>query len=79
MNLSPQLQLSANNSECIQISDTTSLKEGDRVEIIDGPFSGLITTIHGKPDGERVAVLMDILGGKRLLEFEATVLLPVAV
>ncbi len=53
-------------------------KEGDEVEIAEGPFSGLITTIHSIPDNERVAVLLDILGGKRLLEFEVTAILPVA-
>ncbi len=38
------------------------LKEGDSLEIIDGPFAGLIGKLHTASPDERVILMLDLLG-----------------
>jgi transcriptional antiterminator RfaH len=38
------------------------LHVGDRVQLLEGPFANLVGTFESMTDGERVAVLLDLLG-----------------
>jgi len=46
----------------IAFGEINKLKEGDRVEILDGPFSGQRGLFSGANDDQRVFVLLDLLG-----------------
>ena len=49
-----------------------TLKQGQRVTVADGHFSGLIGEVCALKPDERVIVLLDILGGKRKVEVKTT-------
>ncbi len=45
-----------------QTVDAATLRDGDRVRVVDGPFADLIGRFCGLADTERVIVLLDMLG-----------------
>jgi transcriptional antiterminator RfaH len=63
------------DGETIEIA--SDLKEGEEVKVIEGPFLGvraLVTRIL--PAGERVAILLNLLGQEREVEVSSKALLP---
>jgi transcriptional antiterminator RfaH len=48
----------------IQLDSPPSLRIGDRVRVLDGPFSDCLGLYDGMPERDRVAVLLDLLGRK---------------
>lgn len=49
---------------CISFTLQNTLKPGDRVVVLDGPFSHLVGICERMTDNERVAILLDLLGRK---------------
>ncbi|MCE6967122.1 transcription termination/antitermination protein NusG [Cereibacter sphaeroides] len=47
-----------------------SLKTGDRVRITAGPFANFVATVENIHPDQRVAILLDILGGKTRTEIQ---------
>ena len=57
------LDLKNNENEFgLQSTDIKVLKQGDKVEIIDGPFEGYQAIYQKMKNTERVSVLLDIVG-----------------
>ena len=57
------LDLKNNENEFgLQSTDKKVLKQGDKVEIIDGPFEGYQAIYQKMKNTERVSVLLDIVG-----------------
>ena len=55
--------LMANEDELgYQLIEKKEMKQGDKVEIIDGPFSGYKAIYNKRKSVERVTVLLDIIG-----------------
>ena len=55
--------LKANEGEFgLQLLEKKELKQGDKVEIIDGPFEGYKAIFQKMKSTERVSVLLDIVG-----------------
>ncbi len=50
---------------------SNSLKEGDDVEIVTGPFADFITTVDKIDPEERIWVLMDFMGQKTRIKVTA--------
>jgi transcriptional antiterminator RfaH len=48
----------------IRFAGRNSLKPGDRVTVLSGPFSRQLGLYEGVTDSERVAILLDLLGRK---------------
>lgn len=46
----------------LQIVEKKKLKQGDKVEIINGPFEGYVAVYQKMKNTERVSVLLDIVG-----------------
>ena len=51
-----------NNDGLISINDISDFKEGDNVEILDGPFYGQQGLFSGTSDDRRVFILLNLLG-----------------
>ena len=48
----------------VRLSVRPAFKPGDAIRILDGAFTSCFGLYEGMPDGERVAVLLDLLGRK---------------
>jgi transcriptional antiterminator RfaH len=46
----------------IAVNDRTNFRRGDRVQLLDGAFANLVGIFERMTDGDRVAVLLDLLG-----------------
>ena len=53
------------------------LDEGARVNIVSGPFAGVITHIEAVDEQQRVWILLDLLGGERRIEVKPETLMRV--
>lgn len=53
-------------------------KVGQQVRLLSGPFSNLIGRLERLDEKGRVAVLLEILGGERIVTADKTSLLPIA-
>jgi len=58
------LQGREQTGELIEIPAVLKMKEGDPVEVSDGPFAQLVANFVRMKDHERVVVLLDMLGRK---------------
>lgn len=67
------LQAQEDGDGYIHFVDQPSLKLGDAVEIVSGPFASQFGLCAGSSDKERVAILLDLLGRKVrvMLDLEA--------
>jgi transcriptional antiterminator RfaH len=45
-----------------------NLKKGDQVKILKGPFANFVATIEKYEDGQRIWVLMDLMGRKSKIQ-----------
>lgn len=54
------------------------LDEGARVNIVSGPFAGVITRIEAVDEQQRIWILLDLLGGARRIEVKPETLVRVA-
>jgi transcriptional antiterminator RfaH len=63
----------------IELPKPRGLKPGDRVRIISGPFRERLALYAGQTAHERVAVLMQLLGGQQRAELPADAIEPVEV
>ena len=52
-------------------SQVCQYKQGDRLEITDGPFAGLTAVFQRQNSLERLLVLMDLLGKKATVQVDA--------
>lgn len=53
-------------------------KTGDKLEVIDGPFSGLIGVFEKENDNERVAVLLNLLGNANQISINVNHVVPLS-
>ena len=44
------------------------MKEGDKVEILEGPFANFIATVEAYETDQRIWVLMDLMGRKTKIQ-----------
>ncbi len=56
------LRILSNNSESQEITNCVNIFKGDDVEVINGPFMGLIATCLKEGNNHRVVVKIDALG-----------------
>jgi transcriptional antiterminator RfaH len=61
----------------IELPKPPRLKPGDRVRIISGPFRERLALYEGQTAHERVAVLLQLLGGQHRTELPADAIEPV--
>ena len=61
----------------IELPKAPALQPGDRVRITSGPFSGHLALYQGMTPRERVAVLLQLLGGQQRTELAASAIEPV--
>jgi transcriptional antiterminator RfaH len=59
-----QLKAREDISGCIRLQQRPAFSSGDRVRIQDGVFESCLGLFEGLTDGERVAILLDLLGRK---------------
>ena len=52
------------------------MKEGDKVEILDGPFANFIATVEEYESEQRIWVLMDLMGRKTKIQTPLNALQP---
>jgi transcriptional antiterminator RfaH len=52
-------------------------RPGDQVRVLQGPFAGLTGLYHGQKPRDRVAVLLQLLGGRQRTELPASAIEPV--
>lgn len=55
----------------IQVASQPPFKRGDRVVVLDGPFSHQLGLCDGITDRQRVAILLDLLGRKVRVTIDA--------
>ena len=60
----------------IELPKAPGLKPGDHVRIIAGPFSKRLAWYEGQTSHERVAVLLQFLGGRHRTELPANAIEP---
>ena len=60
----------------IELPKAPGLKPGDHVRIIAGPFSERLALYEGQTSHERVAVLLQFLGGRHRTELPANAIEP---
>ena len=60
----------------IELPKAPGLKPGDHVRIIAGPFSECLALYEGQTSHERVAVLLQFLGGRHRTELPANAIEP---
>ena len=60
----------------IELPKAPGLKPGDHVQIIAGPFSEHLALYEGQTSHERVAVLLQFLGGRHRTELPANAIEP---
>jgi transcriptional antiterminator RfaH len=63
----------------IELPKLPRLKRGDRVRIVAGPFAEHLAMFDGMRPGDRVAVLLKLLGGQHRAEMPASAVEPVEV
>jgi transcriptional antiterminator RfaH len=56
---------------CIGFKRQNSIKRGDKVTVLSGPFSRLLGLCESVADNERVSILLDLLGRKVRVSIEA--------
>jgi transcriptional antiterminator RfaH len=52
------------------------MKKGDKVEILEGPFTNFIATVEKYESEQRIWILMDLMGRKTLTQTSSDALLP---
>jgi transcriptional antiterminator RfaH len=62
----------------IELEKPRRLRQGDRVRVISGPFNGHLALYAGQTARERVAVLLQLLGGVQRAEISSDAIEPVA-
>jgi transcriptional antiterminator RfaH len=55
----------------VELPRPRGLQRGDQVRILSGPFSGRLALYAGQAPHERVAVLLQLLGGQQRTELPA--------
>jgi transcriptional antiterminator RfaH len=63
----------------VELAKPPRLRRGDRVRIVAGPFREHLAMFDGMRPGERVAVLLQLLGGQHRAELPASAVEPVEV
>jgi transcriptional antiterminator RfaH len=63
----------------VELPKPPRLKRGDRVQIVQGPFRELLALYVGQTSPERVAVLLQFLGGQHRTELPASAIEPLEV
>jgi transcriptional antiterminator RfaH len=58
------------------VDDRPQFRRGDRVRLLDGVFANLVGVFENMTDGERVAVLLDLLGRSVRVMLHADALQP---
>ena len=58
------LQQQEDANGCLDFKQQNSIKPGDRVVVLSGPFSRLLGLCERMTDNERVSILLDLLGRK---------------
>lgn len=48
----------------VRLSRRPVFRPGDQIRVVDGVFSSCLGLFEGMPDGERVAILLELLGRK---------------
>jgi transcriptional antiterminator RfaH len=67
------LQSQEDADGCLQFVRQNSLKPGDSVIVLSGPFARQLGLCDGVSDNERVAILLDLLGRKVRVQLDADV------
>lgn len=57
-------------------ADVDTLKEGDLVRVISGPFAELVARIEKLPSRDRICVLLDFMGQRRRISMNARQVTP---
>lgn len=60
--LAEEIGARAAHGEFDRLSPVDGLRQGDTVRVMEGPFTDLIGCFAGAADGDRVFVLLDLLG-----------------
>ncbi|WGD55353.1 transcriptional activator RfaH [Bradyrhizobium sp. CB1650] len=55
----------------VRLENRSVFRLGDKVRILDGAFSACLGLFEGMPDGERIAILLDMLGRKVRIVLDA--------
>jgi transcriptional antiterminator RfaH len=63
----------------VELPESRGFKPGDRVRIISGPFREYLALYVGQAAHERVAVLLQLLGGRQRTQLPADAIEPVEV
>jgi transcriptional antiterminator RfaH len=58
------LKTQQNANGCVNFTSQNTLKPGDRVIVLNGPFSQLVGICEQMTENERVAILLELLGRK---------------
>ncbi|WP_424627558.1 transcription termination/antitermination protein NusG [Bradyrhizobium sp. SYSU BS000235] len=48
----------------VSLDQASQFSRGDRVRVVDGVFSSCLGLVDGMADGDRIAILLDLLGRK---------------
>jgi transcriptional antiterminator RfaH len=67
------LQAQEDADGCLTFVRQNSLKPGDSVVVLSGPFARQLGLCYGVSDNERVAILLDLLGRKVRVQLDANV------
>jgi transcriptional antiterminator RfaH len=55
----------------VRLERTPAFKLGDKIRVLDGVFSSCLGLFEGMTDGERIAILLDMLGRKVRIVLDA--------
>lgn len=72
-----QLRAREDNSGCILLQRRTALSLGDKVRVQDGIFESCLGLFEGLTGGERVAILLDLLGRRVRVLIDADLIVAV--
>lgn len=65
------LQSGEDDRGLIQLEQMSSFRSGDKVRVLDGVFAACLGLFQGVTDGQRVAILLDMLGRKVRIVLDA--------
>ena len=61
-NIIDDIRTTENEQGCVVLHKKNRLNKGDKIRLLNGPFSESLGLVDGMPDNDRVYVLLNILG-----------------
>lgn len=66
------IRRSENHDGLVELDPLSTLKTGDRIEVVEGAFTSRLGLYEGLSDNQRVSILLDILGRKVRVALDRT-------